>query len=131
LYVLNRFDMLISKIIFKKWKNIINMHFSTKNYLKSTRNHTAKHTLGSALKHKGEEVRCNCMSNSNTCDFLEMGLFKLTTNHCLKTYPISPIGSSKVSKHVKRTKRNVSFCDKSLTCWSNSFLNAPSVLQMT
>ena len=37
--------MLMSKMIFKKWKNIIGMHFGTKNYLKSTRNHTAKHTL--------------------------------------------------------------------------------------
>jgi len=45
LYVLDRFDVLMSKIIFKKWKNIIGMHFGTKNYLKSTRNHTAKHSL--------------------------------------------------------------------------------------
>jgi hypothetical protein len=44
LYVLDRFDVLISKIIFKKWKNIIDMHFNTKSYLKSTRNHTVKHT---------------------------------------------------------------------------------------
>jgi hypothetical protein len=43
LYVLDYFDVLISKIIFKKWKNIIGMYFDTKNYLKSTRNHTAKH----------------------------------------------------------------------------------------
>jgi hypothetical protein len=32
-------------MIFKKWKNIIGMHFGTKSYLKSTRNHTAKHAL--------------------------------------------------------------------------------------
>ena len=43
LYFLDRFDVLMSKIIFKKWKNIISMYFSTKSYLKSTRNHTAKH----------------------------------------------------------------------------------------
>ena len=33
----------MSKMIFKKWKNIIGMHFGTKSYLKSTCNHTAKH----------------------------------------------------------------------------------------
>ena len=38
----NHFDMLISKISFKKSKNIINMHFNTKSYLKSNRNDTAK-----------------------------------------------------------------------------------------
>ena len=43
LYVLDRFNVLMSKIIFKKWKNIIDMHFGMKSYLKSTRNHTAKH----------------------------------------------------------------------------------------
>ena len=32
-------------MILKKYKNIIDMHFSTKNYLKNTRNHTAKHAL--------------------------------------------------------------------------------------
>jgi hypothetical protein len=37
--------VLMSKIIFKKWKNIIDMYFDTKSYLKSTRNHTAKHAL--------------------------------------------------------------------------------------
>jgi len=45
LYILDRFDVLMSKIIFKKWTNIIGMHFGTKSYLKSTRNHTAKHAL--------------------------------------------------------------------------------------
>jgi hypothetical protein len=45
LYVLDRFDVLMSKIIFKKWKNIIGMHFGMKSYLKSTRNYTAKHAL--------------------------------------------------------------------------------------
>ena len=45
LYFLDRFDVLMSKIIFKKWKNIIGMYFDTKSYLKSTRNHTAKHVL--------------------------------------------------------------------------------------
>ena len=43
LYFLDRFDVLMSKIIFKKWKNIIGMYFDTKNYLKSTHNHTDKH----------------------------------------------------------------------------------------
>jgi len=45
LYVLDRFDVLMSKIIFKKWKNIIGMYFGTKSYLKSTRNHIVKHAL--------------------------------------------------------------------------------------
>jgi len=45
LYVLDRFDVLMSKMIFKKWKNIIGMHFDTKSYLKSIHNHTAKHAL--------------------------------------------------------------------------------------
>jgi hypothetical protein len=43
LYVLDRFDVLILKIIFFKKKNIIVMHFGTKSYLKSTHNYTAKH----------------------------------------------------------------------------------------
>jgi hypothetical protein len=38
----NHFDVLISKMIFKKLKNIIGMHFDTKSYLKSNHNHTAK-----------------------------------------------------------------------------------------
>jgi hypothetical protein len=38
---LDRFDVLMSKIIFKKLKKIIDMHFSTK----STRNHTVKHAF--------------------------------------------------------------------------------------
>ena len=37
LYFLDRFDVLMSKIIFKKWKNIIGMYFSTKSYLKNNR----------------------------------------------------------------------------------------------
>jgi len=45
LYVLDRFDVLMSKIIFKKYKNIIGMYFSTKSYLKSTRNYTIKHAI--------------------------------------------------------------------------------------
>jgi hypothetical protein len=43
LYFLDRFDVLMLKIIFKKWKNIIGMYFSTKSYLKSNHYHTAKH----------------------------------------------------------------------------------------
>jgi hypothetical protein len=35
----------MSKMIFKKWKNIISMYFGMKIYLKSTHNHTAKHAL--------------------------------------------------------------------------------------
>ena len=31
----NHFDVLMSKMIFKKLKNIIDIHFDTKNYLKS------------------------------------------------------------------------------------------------
>ena len=41
----NHFDVLISKIIFKKSKNIIDMHFGMKSYLKSNHNHTAKQAL--------------------------------------------------------------------------------------
>jgi hypothetical protein len=43
LYFLDRFDVLMSKMIFKKWKNIIGMYFGTKSYLKSNYYHTAKH----------------------------------------------------------------------------------------
>jgi hypothetical protein len=39
----NHFDMLMSKMIFKKQKNIICMYFDMKSYLKSNRNHTTKH----------------------------------------------------------------------------------------
>ena len=45
LYFLDRFDVLMSKIIFKKWKNIIGMLFDTKSYLKSNRYYTPKHPL--------------------------------------------------------------------------------------
>jgi len=45
LYFLDRFDVLISKMIFKKWKNIISIYFGTKSYLKSNHYHTAKHPL--------------------------------------------------------------------------------------
>ena len=38
----NYFDVLMSKMIFKKSKNIIDMHFSTKSYLKNNRNYTTK-----------------------------------------------------------------------------------------
>jgi len=43
----NHFDVLISKIIFKKLKNI-NMYFDTKNYLKN--NHTLNDMLPVASK---------------------------------------------------------------------------------
>jgi hypothetical protein len=42
-------------MIFKKWKNIIGMYFGTKSYLKSTRNHTAKHALTS-LGHRFKKL---------------------------------------------------------------------------
>jgi len=45
LYVLDRFDVLMSKIIFKKWKNIIDIHFNMKSYLKNNHYHTTKHTM--------------------------------------------------------------------------------------
>jgi hypothetical protein len=41
----NHFDVLMSKMIFKKYKKIIDMHFGTKSYFKSNCNHTAKQTL--------------------------------------------------------------------------------------
>ena len=40
----NYFNVLISKIIFKNLKNIINVHFNTKNYLKNNHNNTYKQT---------------------------------------------------------------------------------------
>ena len=43
----NHFNVLVLKIIFKKSKNIINMYFNTKNYLKNNHNYSAKQ----ALKH--------------------------------------------------------------------------------
>ena len=39
----NHFNVLISKMIFKKSKNIIDIYFGTKNYLKSK--YTVKQTL--------------------------------------------------------------------------------------
>jgi len=45
LYFLDRFDVLMSKIIFKKWKNIIGMYFGMKSYLKNNHYHTAKHVV--------------------------------------------------------------------------------------
>jgi len=45
LYFLDRFDVLMSKMIFKNWKNIISIYFGTKSYLKSNHYHTAKHPL--------------------------------------------------------------------------------------
>ena len=47
--ILDCFDVLMLKIIFKKWKNIINMYFSTKSYLKNNHYHTAKHSPSSKL----------------------------------------------------------------------------------
>ena len=35
----NHFDVLMLKIIFKKLKNIINLYFNIKNYLKNKRNY--------------------------------------------------------------------------------------------
>jgi hypothetical protein len=49
LYFLDRFDVMMSKIIFKKWKNIIDMYFGMKNYLKSNHYHTVKHALRYSL----------------------------------------------------------------------------------
>jgi hypothetical protein len=52
LYVLDRFDVLMSKIIFKKIKKIIGMHFGAKSYLKSTRSKKATgKAIGSHLLH--------------------------------------------------------------------------------
>jgi len=60
LYFLDRFDVLISKIIFKKWKNIIGMYFGTKSYLKSNHYHTAKHPF-----HK---VHCSSIMFLKICE---------------------------------------------------------------
>ena len=45
LVFLNYFDVLILKIILKNKKNIIDMYFSMKSYLKSNYNHIAKQTI--------------------------------------------------------------------------------------
>jgi hypothetical protein len=47
---LDRFDALISKIIFKNKKNIILMHFDIKNTLKNNCNHTPKHACLSSWR---------------------------------------------------------------------------------
>jgi hypothetical protein len=39
----NHFNIMMLKIIFKKQKNIINIYFNTKNYLKNIQNYTNKH----------------------------------------------------------------------------------------
>ena len=52
----NHFDVLMLKIIFKKSKNIIDMYFSTKSYLKSNRNHTAKQQK---TRLKGVDFSCH------------------------------------------------------------------------
>ena len=41
----NHFNVLMLKIIFKKSKNIINIYFNTKNYLKNNQNNLPKQTL--------------------------------------------------------------------------------------
>ena len=50
LYFLDRFDVLMSKMIFKNWKNVIDMYFGTKSYLKSNRYHITKHALKLTLQ---------------------------------------------------------------------------------
>ena len=50
LVFLNHFDVLMSKMIFLKWKNIINMYFDMKSYLKSNRNHAVKQAPHDVLK---------------------------------------------------------------------------------
>ena len=46
LIFLNYFNILISKIIFKKLKNIIDMYFNIKNYFKKNHNYTKKNVVG-------------------------------------------------------------------------------------
>ena len=45
----NYFDVLMLKIIFKKLKNIINIHFNIKNYLKNNHNYTTKQAFNTLL----------------------------------------------------------------------------------
>jgi hypothetical protein len=45
LVFLDRFDVLISKMNFKKWKNIILMYFQVKKTLKNNLYHTPKHSV--------------------------------------------------------------------------------------
>ena len=62
LVFLNHFNVLMSKIIFKKSKKFIGMYFDTKNYLKNNRNYTVKQTLNrrSVLTIvDGEQERCD------------------------------------------------------------------------
>jgi len=47
----NYFNVLMSKIIFKKFKKIINMYFITKNYLKNHYINTIKQALTFFYKH--------------------------------------------------------------------------------
>ena len=54
--VLDRFDALILKIIFLKWKNIILIYFSMKNILKNNRNHTFKYTLNLILEEQKQVI---------------------------------------------------------------------------
>jgi hypothetical protein len=54
---LDRFDALISKIIFKKFlKNIILMYFGTKNILKSYRNNSPKHAYLGVIIYKNDKT---------------------------------------------------------------------------
>ena len=60
----NYFDVLILEIIFKKLKNIINIHFNTKNYLKNNNNNTNKQfrisLLGGPVVRQGRlELDCH------------------------------------------------------------------------
>jgi hypothetical protein len=50
---LDNFDMLISKIIFFKIKNIILMHFRAKSTLKNNCYHIPKHSLSIGFTRKG------------------------------------------------------------------------------
>jgi len=44
-YILNHFNVLILKIVLKNKKNIILIHFNTKNILKNNYKHLPKHTF--------------------------------------------------------------------------------------
>jgi hypothetical protein len=44
-YISDRFDLLVSKIIFKNKKNIILIHLGKKSTLKSNHNHTPKQAM--------------------------------------------------------------------------------------
>ena len=64
LVFLDHFDVLMSKMIFKKWKNIILIYFGTKSTLKSYRNRTPKRVIKSLSRSMWTKKKKQQLSNS-------------------------------------------------------------------